>query len=364
MNASRIAAVNTRILGSHTTGTQRYLLELLSRWQDAVTFIEPQRPRHGIKGHAWEQMALPAKIRKGMPLFSPSNTGPLAVANQVVTIHDVVPLDHPEWLNPRFAKWYRFLTPRLAHRVRHIITISEFTRQRIQYHMQVPREKISVIPNGVDARFNLQASSSRESLHATLGLPYRNYVLYVGSLEPRKNLKGLIEAWRRLQDHLPDDLGLVICGAKGPSRIYAEQDDEAALPPRVHFTGHVPDHLMPVLYARAEFFVYPSVYEGFGLPPLEAMACGVPVITGNRTALPEVVGDAAYQIDPGDTDAIAEAILRLADDTDLRQDLALAGMKRSYAFSWETTARKTLDVITGTAWAHQGSVESYPVQPL
>ena len=363
MDAGKIAAVNTRILRSHTTGTQRYLMELLSRWEDSLDYIEPGVPRHGIKGHAWEQFSLPAKLQ-GRTLFSPSNTGPLAVSNQVVTIHDVVPLDHPEWLNPRFAKWYQFLTPRLARRVRHIITISEFTRQRIQYHMRVPREKISVIPNGVDVRFNLQAASSLESLHTALGLPYRSYVLYVGSLEPRKNLKGLIEAWRRLQDQLPDDLWLVICGAKGPSRIYADQDDQADLPPRVHFTGHVPDHLMPVLYARAEFFVYPSVYEGFGLPPLEAMACGVPVITGNRTALPEVVGEAGYTIDPGDTDEIAEAILRLADDTALRQDLALAGMKRSYAFSWEATARQTISVIRNAARGRRRENETSAVHPL
>ena len=146
--------VNTRVLSHPTTGVERYLIELLARMRpDAgLRKIAPRKAVGGIRGHAWEQLVLPVRVG-GDLLFSPCNTGPLAVANQVLTIHDVAALDHPEWLNAKFALWYRWLTPRLARRVKHIITVSEFTRSRIIAHTGVAPEKITVIANGVDPRF-------------------------------------------------------------------------------------------------------------------------------------------------------------------------------------------------------------------
>ena len=335
--------VNTKVLASHTTGVQRYLLELLAR-MPGLRWVAPATALAGIRGHAWEQLRLPA-FCKGKLLWSPSNTGPLAVRNQVVTIHDVVPLDHPEWLNRRFAAWYCFLIPRLARRVRHVIVVSDFTRQRLIAHSGISADRISVIHCGVDARFSPQTPVAIAAARAALQLPAGRYVLSVGSLEPRKNLGRLLSAWQRLLPELPPDIWLVLAGAKGKSLVFADVPELTRLPARVHLTGHVPDDRLPALYAGAEAFVYPSVYEGFGLPPLEAMACGTPVIVGNRASLPEVVGDAGMMMDPYDVESIAAALMRLLTLADAGNVLGARGRERAACFSWQATADQTLAVL-------------------
>ena len=151
-------------------------------------------------------------------------------------------------------------------------------------------------------------------------MPCRHYVLCVGSLEPRKNLPRLLQAWSRIQSEVPGNVWLVLTGKKGNERIFADAAGLSRLPPRVHLTGHVPDDVLPALYAGAIAFAYPSVYEGFGLPPLEAMAAGIPVLTGNQTSLPEVVGDAGVMVDPYDVDALADGLLRLLGNRGCGQD--------------------------------------------
>ena len=386
--------VNTRALGHPTTGVERYLIELLARMGPGADICRcaPRVPMGGIKGHAWEQLVLPAKLR-GRLLFSPCNTGPLAVARQVVTIHDVAALDHPEWLNGKFALWYRWLTPRLARRCQHIITVSEFTRGRIVAHTGVSAEKITVIPNGVDARFAPMAQDAIDAALAPLALPSRKYILAVGSIEPRKNLPRLLEAWAKVLPKLPEDVWLVVAGGRnarvfaavaaetaetaeelgvrswkledGASRqVYpAEPTESAALPPhsnsylltpnsssagglRTYFAGRVAEELLPGLYAGAMAFAYMSVYEGFGLPPLEAMAAGVPVLTGNLTSLPEVVGDAGIMVDPLDTDAIAAGLRQLVENAELRARLSGAGIERAKRFTWDQAAERILKILS------------------
>ncbi len=340
--------INTRILGSHVTGVQRYTLELLNRFPDQFETVAPARNLSGVKGHLWEQLLLPAAVR-GKLLFNPSNTGPLSVKRQVVTMHDVVPLDHPEWLNPRFAAWYRFLTPRLVRRVAHVITISEFSKQRLLANTKLDEANVTVIPNGVDSRFRPLSEESAWATLADLNLPSRHYVLCVGSLEPRKNLPRLLQAWSRIQASVPDDIWLVLTGKKGNARVFADEAGLNRLPPRVHLTGHVPDDALPALYAGALAFAFPSVYEGFGLPPLEAMASGVPVLTGNRASLPEVIGEAGMMVDPYDVDALAEGLRALVDDENLRKELSIKGLERARQFSWDKTAARTLDILQGVA---------------
>lgn len=339
--------VNTRILGTHLTGVQRYTLELLSRFKGNLQEIKPVRPLHGIRGHAWEQVILPTKLHGGL-LWSPSNTGPLAVERQVVTIQDVSPMDHPQWMNPRFAAWYRFLTPRLARRVRSILTISEFTKQRIVAHCPESESKIHVVHLGVDARFHPIDEDVIKQARERLAIPSPHYLVALGSLEPRKNLSRLLQAWAAIQARIPGDVWLVIAGAQGRRLVFGDVSFEN-LPPRVHLTGHVPDELLPALYSGAIAAPYLSLYEGFGLPPLEAMACGTPPLTGNLASLPEVVGDAGVMLDPYDVDAIADGLLRLVEDSTLRAELSRKGLERVKQFSWEKTAELTWPVLKEAA---------------
>lgn len=341
--------VNIRILSYPITGVQRYLLELLQRMPgDNMRQITPRRPLSGARAHLWEQTALPLRTR-GHLLWSPSITGPLSVSRQVVTIHDVVSIDHPEWLNPRFAQWYRFLTPRLARRVTRVITISEFTKARLLETTGIPEEKIIVTPLGVDARFAPLEDAQIKQMIQKLQLPTSRYVLSLGSLEPRKNLGRLLCAWDMIHRSLPEDVWLVVSGAKGKRLVFQNVPELKTLPPRVFLTGHVPDELLPPLYAGAMVFAYPSVYEGFGLPPLEAMASGTPTLVGNRTSLPEVVGNAAVQVDPFDMEAIADGLRTMIEDSSLRAKLRENGLARARQFNWDKTAAQTWRVLQEAA---------------
>jgi len=326
------------------SGVQRYTLELLKRWSaKQYATLAPKGSVSGVSGHLWEQFVLPRKLQGGM-LFSPSNTGPLEVKNQVLTIHDVVPLDHPEWLNPSFAAWYCYLIPRLARRVEHVIAVSAYSKKRIVYHTGIPSEKVTVISNGIDSSFFPRNDEEVDSVRRVLGISSRSYILSLGSLEPRKNLHGLLQAWEATLDRIPDDVWLVIVGGKGRKQVF--QDVKmSTLPPRVYTTGHVADEHLPALYSGALAFAYLSFYEGFGLPPLEAMAAGTPVLTSNRTALPEVVGDAGLMVDPLRKDDIAEALLRLLENSDMRADFAAKGIKRAKLFNWDKTAELTWQVL-------------------
>jgi len=340
------AVTNTRNLSSTLSGVQRYTIELLDRLQGKLCPIAPHRPLHGFLGHAWEQMILPVRL-KGNLLFSPSNTGPLMMERQVVTIHDITPLDHPEWLNPRFARWYQFLIPRLANKVRRIIADSNFTKRRICEVTSVRPDKVVVVYSGVNSRIRPKSDEVITQTKDTLGISDFKYVLTVATIEPRKNLQRLLEAWDTLCLKLPD-IWLIVAGAKGTDLVFRDTSLRR-LPPRVCMLGHIPDEHLPALYSGAVAFLFVSLYEGFGLPPLEAMACGTPVLTSNVTSLPEVVGDAALMVDPYDVDAIAEGIKRLIGDDNLRKELSQKGLAHAKLFSWDRTAEVTWSVLKEAA---------------
>jgi glycosyltransferase involved in cell wall biosynthesis len=287
---------------------------------------------------------LPLQVGERL-LWSPANTGPVALRRQVLTIHDAAPLDHPEWFGAKFAGWYRWLLPALARRVRLIITGSEFSKRRLIEACGADDAAVSVIPHGVDERFYPRGPDEVRQVIERLGIPSDQYVLSLASIEPRKNLPRLLEAWSMITDRTGAGVWLVVAGAIGKRRIFREMK-LGRLPPRVHFAGFVDDEHLPALYSGAMLLAYPSLYEGFGLPVLEAMAAGTVPITGNDTAPAEVARDAGILVDVTRAEAIAEAIVTLIEDSALRATLRSRSIERSKLFTWESAAKATWQVLT------------------
>jgi glycosyltransferase involved in cell wall biosynthesis len=349
MSASLPIFINMRAQTAGLSGVQRYTIELQQRMGKRLQPVAPSRPMQGIKGHLWEQTVLPTIVRKGV-LWSPANSGPLAVRNQVLTVHDVASLEHPEWYSPAFAAWYRWMTPKLVHRVQRVITGSEFSKQRLLALTEVDESRVVVIPEGVDGRFYPRSVNEVERMRQRLNIPSPFYVLSLGTLEPRKNLRRLLAAWASCARRVPEEIWLVIAGSKGPSQVFS-RFDLGSSPPRVHVTGFVADCDLPALYSGALALAYVSIYEGFGLPVLEAMACAAAPLAANNSALPEVVGDAGLLVNPFDSEAIAGGIERLVHDCALRQELKARAIKRSREFSWERATALTWNILRAEALA-------------
>lgn len=319
---TREIVVNGRFLSRRVTGVERYGLEILKRFNGKCR-VE-KTPRNGIAGHVWEQFVLPTRLNPDSILWSPANTGPVLLQNQALTIHDLSPLEHPEWFRKSFALWYRLFLPILAKRVRMIFTPSEYAKGRITKRFGI--EKIIVTPNGVDV------SVFHPDAKTNLDLP-KKYILFVGSLQPRKNLKSLFAAWKEIKCEFAETW-LIIAGDSG--NVF--RDVKYPQEERVQFLGYVPENDLPGLYAQAECFVLPSFDEGFGLPALEAMACGTPVIVSDGGALPEVVGDAGLVFRLTEPYGLMEALRKCLTDPDLRISMKERGLARASQFSWNRTA--------------------------
>lgn len=347
VQSTNAIAVNARYrchLGDHQTGVHRYAAQIERRISSHLELFTPRRMQLGVKGHMWEQFVLPALVGKRL-LWSPSGTGPVAVSRQVSTIHDAIIHDRPEWFNPTYAQWVKWSVSALAQRAMHIITVSSFSKERIIATMGVDEAKVTVVLEGVDQDYRPGAAEEVEEAQAATGIPLdQRYVLYVGNIEPRKNLDGLLQAWDMALPEMPEDVSLVVAGARGLSRIFGGVAFDR-LPERVHLIGYVPEHLLPALYSGALAFVYPSLYEGFGLPVLEAMACGTPVVASAASSLPEVVDNAGRLVDPHDAEDIADGLLSVVSKDDLRQELVRAGFQRAQALTWDRAATETLAVL-------------------
>lgn len=336
--------VNGRFRAHQITGLQRYAHEVTSRLSGIVHVCQPRQKLKGWRGHFWEQAILPLHSRSGV-LWSPCAAGPLTAPKHVVTFHDLFPLDSPEWYTTAYVAWYRVLLKKLAKTAIHIIAVSEYTKRRIVERLGVNQSKISVVHNGVDESFFRTPRFPSRAVRSALKLPSARYLLCVGSLEPRKNLTRLMAAWAQIVSDLPSDLWLVVAGSSDRS-VYGSAGIEK-LPPRVFLTGYVPDCFLIGLYAGSLGFIYPSLAEGFGLPPLEAMACGVPVLTSRVTALPEVCASAVLYADPTNVADISRSIKLLVIDASARERLSALGRERAGQFTWERTAEQTLRVLTG-----------------
>jgi glycosyltransferase involved in cell wall biosynthesis len=333
---------NARIMGLPMCGVQRVSGEILCRLKDSVVQIAPRRPLSGWRGHLWEQAVLPIHAR-GRLLWSPSATGPLSVARQVITIHDVAVLDHPEFFSAEFARFYSGLLPRLARRARHVITVSQFSKQRIVDRLGTPAAKVSVVPNGVTETFRPFPAEASAATARKLGVPAPRYVLAQATSDRRKNLGRIVEAWTAIAAQVPDDIWLVVTGSQGRAHIFGE--GEQVHGPRICHLGFVSEDHLPPLTAGALAFVYPSLYEGFGLPVLEAMAAGVPVITSDIASIREVAGDAATVVSPLSTPEIASAILQVVMSAERRDRQRQAGFENARRFSWDRAAQQTLQIL-------------------
>ena len=267
----------------------------------------------------------------------------------VITVHDLAFLLYPHFLTRDSARHYG-LIDHAVRRADHIIAVSEATRRDLVRLTGTPPKKITVIYEAAESiYFPVQEQEALAQIRSKYHLS-DGYILFVGTIEPRKNLKTLLRAFNMLIENYKAAVDLTIAGKAGwlYDDVY-QLVEELGLQKRVHFLGRVPTADLPLLYNAAQMLVLPSFYEGFGLPPLEAMACGIPAIVSDASAMPEVVSDAALRVAPEDVEGFAVAMQRLLSDADLRADMVAKGRKRVKSFSWERAAQETLEVYAKLA---------------
>jgi glycosyltransferase involved in cell wall biosynthesis len=362
-------ALNAAAVGQHFYGLGKYIVNLIPRLATAdltnryTVYASPRvEPLFGRRGShyqfvatrdnrplrlLWEQTGLPADLarRKVDLLHALAFVNPrVKVCPVVTTIHDLTFFLLPDTHTFVKRHYFQKLIPSSARRSEVIITVSESAKRDIVQRLGVPAEKVHVIYHGKDERFRpIQDQDRLEDIRVRYGLP-RGVILSVGVIEPRKNLETLVRAYAQAKS-LHADYCLVVAGDLGwKCEAVFRAVEKCGLKEKVIFPGFIPEEDLAALYNLSRLFVYPSLYEGFGLPVLEAMACGVPVITSNVSAMPEIAGDSALLIDPRSCEELAQAMCRALQDNELRRAMSQKGIERSKFFSWEKTARETLKV--------------------
>lgn len=297
----------------------------------------------------WHHLSLPLPVDlflRGLDVFHfPDFTlPPVRKASTVLTVHDLSFLMYPECADEGLRSYLERAVPQSLARADYVLADSENTLNDLICLLDVPPERAEVVYCGVDSHFRPAPEGMRLAARARYGLDFR-FILTVGVIEPRKNLATLLKAFSLLKGRPGFAHRLVVAGKPGwlYESIY-RQVEALALESDVVFLGYVPDEDLPALYSLADAFAYPSLYEGFGLPPLEAMACGTPVVCSDASSLPEVVGEAALKVNALDADGLAQALTRVLEDEELREKLRALGRRRVSQFTWEATARRLLDV--------------------
>jgi glycosyltransferase involved in cell wall biosynthesis len=305
------------------------------------TSLKTERPFTRI---FWEQMIQPFVLsRSGAELVHcMAFVAPLVAATpSVITIHDLSFRRAPERFRGPHRAYLNIFTQLSCQRAKRLIAVSKFTKQEVMDVYGVPADKIDVVYSGVDAWFAPPIPEAVAAFRELRGLPEK-FILYVGTIEPRKNLSTLIRAYAKLR---PNGVKLICAGGRGWMYEDVFQTvEELRVSRDVIFPGYVAENDLPMWYAAAKVFVYPSTYEGFGLPVIEAMACGTPTITTHASSLPEAAGDAGLLVPPDDADALSDALARVLDSDSLREELSARGMKHTDKFTWVDTARDTAQV--------------------
>ncbi len=351
--------INGRFLTQQTTGVQRFAREivravdtlLVSRGRDRTRSLVLLTPPgttlmaglHAIEcrsvgmlqGQAWEQLELPRHTRGGFSL-NLCNTAPLAGSSTIVAVHDAGVFAVPEAYSRPFRTWYRLLHPELGRRAVRMLTVSEFSRAELSRYLGIDADRLTVIPNGGD---HILRDPADPSILSRIGLTGR-YVLAVSSHSAHKNFAGIQAAVKLMRRQ---GVTLVFAGGTN-SRVFGAgeaPDGESRV------TGRVTDAELRALYENAECFVYPSFYEGFGLPPLEAMTCGCPVVVSRAASLPEVCGEAAVYCNPHDPADIGRALDEVLESAGLRSELRRRGEERAALFTWSRSGTALLSLLDG-----------------
>ncbi len=369
MRGNKKIAINGTSIGENPTGLGVYTYELLTEllkaeydfvvyassnqlkrlYPDKVTLVSARTsPALGFRGHLarllWQQTILPIKLwrQNTSLLYSTVPEGilnPFLRRKQIITILDIIPAKYPH-LHPKMKYHFYYDLPILLKNAEAVVCVSENTKRDVVNFYGIKDKSMEVIYPGYNQeRFYPRA---KEVVQKRWGL--KKYLLYVGDMRPYKNLERTLEAFARLN---LKDFRLVIGGKRDP-RYYPwlkKKTDELSLKDKVIFLGYISGEDLPHLYSEAEAFIFPSLYEGFGLPPLEAMACGCPVVTSNVASLPEVCGEAAYYIDPYSIESIAEGIYKVLTDEQLRDIMIQKGFERTKLFSWQKSAERVLNLF-------------------
>lgn len=349
------AVINGRFLTQPVTGVQRYARELIKAL-DAL-LIEgalpglrleivaprgvsetlgltsiPVRQGGTLRGHAWEQVELPS-LTGGRVLLSLCNTGPAAVRRQVVTIHDAAVFARPRAYSLAFRVWYRTLLRHLARSALGVITPSAFSRRALSRYCGVDEHRLEIVPHGHEHVLTFPSDQAVIERH---GLGTRPFVLAVASMTANKNIATIAAA----KAHVGEDIDVVVAGGRN-AKVFAAH----SVPPTVRCLGYVTEGELRALYEKALCLVHPSWHEGFGFPPLEAMACGCPVIASRAGALQEVCGDAALYCKPDDGEELAARIREVVDDASLRLRLREAGHRQAAGFTWRASALRHARIL-------------------
>lgn len=340
--------INGKFLAQRLTGVQRFAYEVslrLLKSNPELKVISPSKtldsysfsPERIIKlkgfgnGVFWEQINLPRFLRAFTKplLLNLGNSAPLFYERNIVVIHDLAWMRYPDAFSRKFNMWYSFLIPNIAKKALLVFTVSEFSQKEIAERLKINPEKIQVVYCGVSEKFR------------PLGLKREKFILWVGSLQPYKNLENLLKAFQILRRDFPD-YKLYLAG-RFDSKVF--RGIEIPSLEGVEFLGEKGEEDLIHLYNRASLLVFPSLYEGFGLPPLEAMACGCPVVASHIPCLEEIYKDSVYYVNPYDPEDIARGIRRVLTDETLREELSSKGLSKAKEYTWERTAKEFLSAI-------------------